>query len=326
MPIKKLTQLKIPDFDREGNEKVWRGKPLKDSGDLPVCYTKGWAVAAGYTILYESPNINKSGTQPRVPCIIIGGNADLITTAPTEIKEKLDAIGILHLSGLQDGVEGFYGLPMDYHEDIPGALGSARDPEKYIGGRILYITDNYHITEYDEEINQYVDVFETTFTYGYFDFDVPLGSNGACAAYSIEQGHSPPWSGGLVPSTTTVEYGPIDATRTPTGLEQVWLDNIRAGAARCDKYLMVAQGSREVTEFYFEPTISCYDGSFQHDNVPDVGAEPILMGDDSLLHLSYFASAKAVFEQLEDLVMYFEDQDLTNEQFLEIVVEFFELE
>lgn len=172
MRVRKGYPLDIPPYDWDENDFDWSGRIQEfDDDQLPVAYLRAHLVSLGLTIHYQSPNAAAQDRPMRVPCILMGGPSDLISSQIGTTKERIDKLGLIHCSKpsepnltvdgdggpLLTGLAPFYGGPPWF----------VKDEATYLGGRLMVIlgkagTEPYFTISITEQADQVVTELGTT--------------------------------------------------------------------------------------------------------------------------------------------------------------------
>lgn len=172
----------LPKFKYDRTDYDWTGRVIRmeNQGDLPVAYFLPQLQenpSIFYHLNYKSPSFGAQGFMLRPPCIIIGGDDDLITSLDDQTKKRLDAIGVLHYTAIPVPQLGTYpntrlqyvleGQPVYYDDDDVPRL---RPKNEWAGGRMYVIKGSQ--TDYD-------DYFDYDYSpYGVTEIDWPLCADG----------------------------------------------------------------------------------------------------------------------------------------------------
>jgi hypothetical protein len=311
--IRRGYPLQLPPYKWSGEAASWAGKVLSAlDPDLPAAYLRAHLESLGLTLHYVSPNAPGAGAPLRVPCVLFGGEAGLISSLSGEAKARADALGLVHASipapprrGPEYASDMLVGTPTSYDEAEPAAL----DPPTYLGGRVLVLYGAFSGGEY-------LDTQEVSL----YEFDAQPGDGATCELLSPTPGR---FTAGTAPLPASASAsGPFDFENNgPVGSRLADdKDFLLQAAPRFDRFQVWYQKTPPAGTVTYFDVVVCFDNFDGVDTLAQTSDEKEL--DASAYAAGFNAAGAQVVDQMggygrqidgdpsaEQVLAYFEADD-----------------
>lgn len=332
--LKKHPLSDLPSFTWQEDGQNWNEKLVThDSQQLiPVAWFRQQLEDQGLDINYESPLFGKQGTVIRTPCVILGGDSDIISSASGGFKERFDALPVIHARiptpSLEDGAfvnglrELLFGLP-HYGEEGVDNVKEVKDHEKYVGGRV-YVIQGVHgdAQPYYEE--DYEGFAESTISVEYCTVEQGLEA-GVIQCGGPQQAEACEEAGES--TAQEVEHDPINCTlikEEASNDENEDIAELERHIPRYDKFRICAWFEREIRPIVIRDRCLCgfFDESAICGTVPLEGE--IEIGDDSALIETVKTKWMQIWGMIPAENRFIRGSEITNSEILSDMLTFFE--